>query len=189
MWLWNRICRALPPALTQATSSGLCCLRWRPLPSCASPFIIWILWPSDTINLAGSLDLVAWAISAVGGRSRREQPRPRPGAPSLTGPSFPQHIRVGWEQLLTTIARTINEVENQILTRDAKGISQEQMNEFRASFNHFDRVRAPLPALRAVPSPCPRALEGSVPRRWAAMLGQFLGKGGRGGGKQEGSLP
>lgn len=52
-----------------------------------------------------------------------------------------QHIRVGWEQLLTTIARTINEVENQILTRDAKGISQEQMNEFRASFNHFDRVR------------------------------------------------
>ncbi|NXG39850.1 ACTN3 protein, partial [Dromaius novaehollandiae] len=52
-----------------------------------------------------------------------------------------EHIRVGWEQLLTTVARTINEVENQILTRDAKGISQEQMNEFRASFNHFDRKR------------------------------------------------
>uniref|UniRef100_A0A672PWP7 Actinin alpha 3b n=1 Tax=Sinocyclocheilus grahami TaxID=75366 RepID=A0A672PWP7_SINGR len=51
------------------------------------------------------------------------------------------HVRVGWEQLLTTIARTINEVENQILTRDAKGISQEQLNEFRASFNHFDRKR------------------------------------------------
>ncbi|XP_048456406.1 alpha-actinin-1 [Rhincodon typus] len=51
-----------------------------------------------------------------------------------------EHIRVGWEQLLTTIARTINEIENQVLTRDAKGISQEQMNEFRASFNHFDRV-------------------------------------------------
>ncbi|XP_070775934.1 alpha-actinin-1 isoform X7 [Enoplosus armatus] len=50
-----------------------------------------------------------------------------------------EHIRVGWEQLLTTIARTINEIENQILTRDAKGISQEQLNEFRASFNHFDR--------------------------------------------------
>uniref|UniRef100_A0A3B3R956 Alpha-actinin-1 n=1 Tax=Paramormyrops kingsleyae TaxID=1676925 RepID=A0A3B3R956_9TELE len=50
-----------------------------------------------------------------------------------------EHVRVGWEQLLTTIARTINEIENQILTRDAKGISQEQMNEFRASFNHFDR--------------------------------------------------
>ncbi|XP_040189308.1 alpha-actinin-1 isoform X1 [Rana temporaria] len=50
-----------------------------------------------------------------------------------------EHTRVGWEQLLTTIARTINEVENQILTRDAKGISQEQMNEFRNSFNHFDR--------------------------------------------------
>ena len=56
----------------------------------------------------------------------------------------PQHIRVGWEQLLTTIARTINEVENQILTRDAKGISQEQMQEFRASFNHFDKVSGSL---------------------------------------------
>ncbi|KAM8793747.1 alpha-actinin-3, partial [Eudromia elegans] len=52
-----------------------------------------------------------------------------------------EHIRVGWEQLLTTVARSINEVENQILTRDAKGISQEQLNEFRASFNHFDRKR------------------------------------------------
>uniref|UniRef100_A0A8C3N8Y7 Uncharacterized protein n=1 Tax=Geospiza parvula TaxID=87175 RepID=A0A8C3N8Y7_GEOPR len=50
-----------------------------------------------------------------------------------------EHLRVGWEQLLTTIARTINEVENQILTRDAKGISQEQMQEFRASFNHLDK--------------------------------------------------
>lgn len=55
----------------------------------------------------------------------------------------PQHLRVGWEQLLTTIARTINEVENQILTRDAKGISQEQLYEYRASFNHFDKVRGP----------------------------------------------
>ncbi|KAJ8391762.1 hypothetical protein AAFF_G00085340 [Aldrovandia affinis] len=51
------------------------------------------------------------------------------------------HIRVGWELLLTTIARTINEIETQILTRDAKGISQEQMNEFRSSFNHFDRKK------------------------------------------------
>uniref|UniRef100_H3BAS1 Actinin alpha 2 n=1 Tax=Latimeria chalumnae TaxID=7897 RepID=H3BAS1_LATCH len=50
-----------------------------------------------------------------------------------------EHVRVGWELLLTTIARTINEIETQILTRDAKGISQEQMNEFRSSFNHFDR--------------------------------------------------
>ncbi|XP_061300040.1 LOW QUALITY PROTEIN: alpha-actinin-4-like, partial [Pezoporus flaviventris] len=54
-----------------------------------------------------------------------------------------EHLRVGWEQLLTTIARTINELENQILTRDAKGISQEQLQEFRASFNHFDKVPAP----------------------------------------------
>ncbi|KAM4048322.1 alpha-actinin-4-like [Anomaloglossus baeobatrachus] len=46
---------------------------------------------------------------------------------------------VGWEHLLTTIARTMNEMQNQILTCDAKGISQEQMNKFRASFNHFDK--------------------------------------------------
>uniref|UniRef100_UPI00398EED63 alpha-actinin-2-like isoform X3 n=1 Tax=Pristiophorus japonicus TaxID=55135 RepID=UPI00398EED63 len=50
-----------------------------------------------------------------------------------------EHIRVGWEMLLTTIARTINEIETQILTRDAKGITQQQMNEFRSSFTHFDR--------------------------------------------------
>lgn len=74
-----------------------------------------------------------------------------------------EHIRVGWEQLLTTIARTINEVENQILTRDAKGISQEQMQEFRASFNHFDKVsrslchlESSLPAVTTVTVPsCP----------------------------------
>uniref|UniRef100_A0A8C1ZYL1 Actinin, alpha 4 n=1 Tax=Cyprinus carpio TaxID=7962 RepID=A0A8C1ZYL1_CYPCA len=52
-----------------------------------------------------------------------------------------EHLRVGWEQLLTTIARTINEIENQILTRDAKGISQEQLHEYRTSFNHFDKKR------------------------------------------------
>lgn len=50
-----------------------------------------------------------------------------------------EHIRVGWESLLTSIARTINEIETQILTRDAKGISQQQLNEFRSSFTHFDR--------------------------------------------------
>jgi len=48
-------------------------------------------------------------------------------------------LRVGWEQLLTAIARNLNEVENQILTRDSKGISEDQMVEFRSSFNHFDK--------------------------------------------------
>jgi len=48
-------------------------------------------------------------------------------------------LRVGREQLLTTIARNINELENQILTRDSKGISNEQMEEFRKSFLHFDK--------------------------------------------------
>ncbi|KAF4523344.1 hypothetical protein B566_EDAN005498 [Ephemera danica] len=50
-------------------------------------------------------------------------------------------LRVGWEQLLTSINRNINEVENQILTRDSKGITGEQLNEFRSSFNHFDKNR------------------------------------------------
>merc|ERR1712210_366314 len=50
-----------------------------------------------------------------------------------------EHIHVGMEHLRTTIARTINEIENQIMMRDAKGLTAEQMNEFRASFNHFDR--------------------------------------------------
>ncbi|MCJ8738769.1 hypothetical protein PDJAM_G00039600 [Pangasius djambal] len=52
-----------------------------------------------------------------------------------------EHIRVGWEHLLTTVARTINEIETQILTRDAKGISQQQLTEFRSSFRHFDRKK------------------------------------------------
>merc|ERR1712226_253084 len=50
-------------------------------------------------------------------------------------------IHVGMEHLRTTIARTINEIENQIMMRDAKGLTAEQMNEFRASFNHFDRKK------------------------------------------------
>lgn len=48
-------------------------------------------------------------------------------------------VRVGWEQLLTGVRRNINEIENQILTRDSKGITEEQLNEFRAAFNHFDK--------------------------------------------------
>ncbi|XP_056324887.1 alpha-actinin-2-like [Danio aesculapii] len=52
-----------------------------------------------------------------------------------------EHIRVGWESLLTTVARTINEIETQIMMRDAKGISQKQLNDFRSSFTHFDRKK------------------------------------------------
>lgn len=48
-------------------------------------------------------------------------------------------IRVGWEQLLTSVTRNINELENQILTRDSKGISEQQMVEYKKSFQHFDR--------------------------------------------------
>lgn len=40
-------------------------------------------------------------------------------------------LRVGWEQLLTSINRNINEVENQILTRDSKVIFQHSYFEFK----------------------------------------------------------
>jgi len=55
-----------------------------------------------------------------------------------------ESLRVGWESLITSINRTINECENQILMRDSKGITEEQLNEYRASFNHFDKDRQGL---------------------------------------------
>ncbi|XP_033627718.1 alpha-actinin-1-like isoform X2 [Asterias rubens] len=48
-------------------------------------------------------------------------------------------VRVGYEQLMTTVRRLINEIENQILTRDSKGITEEQFEMFRQSFNIFDK--------------------------------------------------
>ncbi|CAF0792573.1 unnamed protein product [Didymodactylos carnosus] len=50
-------------------------------------------------------------------------------------------IRVAWEQLNTQLTRQINEIKNQIYTIEKKGISEEQMNEFRGAFAHFDRSR------------------------------------------------
>lgn len=48
-------------------------------------------------------------------------------------------LRVGWEQLVSSFGRNINEIDNQILTRDSKGISNDQLEEFRKSFLHFDK--------------------------------------------------
>jgi len=53
-------------------------------------------------------------------------------------------LRISWEQLLTAIARNINEIENQILMRDSKGITEEQMKEYKQSFNHFDKDRSSI---------------------------------------------
>jgi actinin alpha len=55
-----------------------------------------------------------------------------------------ESLRVGWESLMTSINRVINECENQILLRDSKGIREEQLNEYRASYNHFDKDRVGL---------------------------------------------
>lgn len=53
-------------------------------------------------------------------------------------------LRIRWEQLLTAIARNINEIENQILMRDSKGITEEQLKLYKQSFSHFDKDRSGL---------------------------------------------
>lgn len=53
-----------------------------------------------------------------------------------------ESLRLGWEMIVTVVSKTMNDVENQILTRDAKGISNQQLEEFRRSFLHFDRTRS-----------------------------------------------
>ncbi|XP_039253856.1 alpha-actinin-1-like [Styela clava] len=53
-----------------------------------------------------------------------------------------EHIRTEWDHLRSTCGRTINEVENQILLRDALSLSEDQIKEFRASFDHFDKDRS-----------------------------------------------
>ena len=53
-------------------------------------------------------------------------------------------LRANWSQLIAAIQRAINETENQILIRDSKGLTEEQLQEYRKSFDHFDRVSAHL---------------------------------------------
>ncbi|KAM7535867.1 hypothetical protein Aperf_G00000101008 [Anoplocephala perfoliata] len=50
-------------------------------------------------------------------------------------------LRLGWEQLLTNLKRAINDVEVQIMSREAHNVSEAQLNDFRRCFNHFDRKR------------------------------------------------
>ncbi|KAF7233347.1 hypothetical protein EG68_04397 [Paragonimus skrjabini miyazakii] len=50
-------------------------------------------------------------------------------------------LRVGWEQLRTNLKRAQNEIENQMLARDSRGVSEKQIEECRRCFNHFDRQR------------------------------------------------
>ncbi|XP_063724806.1 alpha-actinin, sarcomeric-like isoform X2 [Symsagittifera roscoffensis] len=51
-------------------------------------------------------------------------------------------LRISWEQLVTSVSRSVNELENQIMTREAKGITEAQLQEFKACFNHFDKKRS-----------------------------------------------
>ncbi|KAL3313306.1 actinin alpha 2 [Cichlidogyrus casuarinus] len=50
-------------------------------------------------------------------------------------------VRIKYGQLKSNLKTTMNQIENQILTRDSKGLTQAQMDEYRRCFNHFDRDR------------------------------------------------
>lgn len=46
-----------------------------------------------------------------------------------------------WEQLLSSIVRNSEQVENLIQFRETKDISNERLNQLRISFNQFDEYR------------------------------------------------
>lgn len=50
-------------------------------------------------------------------------------------------LRVGWEQLKTNLKRGENEIENSIAANDYRGVTEQQIEECRRCFNHFDRQR------------------------------------------------
>eukprot|EP00051_Salpingoeca_urceolata_P026585 m.477824 g.477824 ORF g.477824 m.477824 type:complete len:882 (-) comp20952_c0_seq1:269-2914(-) len=43
------------------------------------------------------------------------------------------------QKLSSKIRRSVTELENQILTRDSKNLSEDQLREYRESFKHFDK--------------------------------------------------
>ncbi len=51
-----------------------------------------------------------------------------------------ESLRSSWALLIASINRALNETQNQILIRDSKGLSEQQIGEYRQSFNHFDKV-------------------------------------------------
>ncbi|CAH8445536.1 unnamed protein product [Schistosoma guineensis] len=50
-------------------------------------------------------------------------------------------LRVGWEQLKTNIKRSQNEIEIRITANDYRGVTEQQIEECRRCFNHFDKHR------------------------------------------------
>lgn len=53
-----------------------------------------------------------------------------------------ESIREKWESLHTLIQRSVNNINNQILTRDMSGLTDEQIQEYRQSYQHFDKDRS-----------------------------------------------
>ncbi len=50
-------------------------------------------------------------------------------------------LRASWGQMIQAINRALNETKNQMLIRDSKNLSEEQISEYRKSFNYFDKVK------------------------------------------------
>lgn len=50
-----------------------------------------------------------------------------------------QSLRVGVEALLTSISKATNDLKNQLLIIDAKQKEDKQLDDYRQSFNHFDK--------------------------------------------------
>ncbi|XP_004349304.2 pectoralis alpha actinin [Capsaspora owczarzaki ATCC 30864] len=54
--------------------------------------------------------------------------------------NFPiESIRENWESVHTLLQRSLNTLNNQILTRDMSGLTEEQIQEYRQSYSHFDK--------------------------------------------------
>lgn len=51
-------------------------------------------------------------------------------------------LRGKWNALRSGLSRRHNELQNQIMARDATNITDEQLNEIRDSFNHFDKDKS-----------------------------------------------
>eukprot|EP01137_Pigoraptor_chileana_P027912 Opistho-2@11139 len=51
-------------------------------------------------------------------------------------------LRFEWDSLRSLIRRSVNEMQNQILARDMSGITEEQLQEYRQSFSHFDKDKS-----------------------------------------------
>ncbi|EDV23711.1 uncharacterized protein TRIADDRAFT_37811 [Trichoplax adhaerens] len=53
-----------------------------------------------------------------------------------------ESIRSMWDELINSVHSSIQVVDNEKLARDSKGITNEQLQEFKQAFNHFDKDKS-----------------------------------------------